>query len=342
MPSLVGQMTMQTAQNAIDTGMGMLLSNYNDRRQIKQQQKLQNMQIAGSKELTDYNVSKQMEIWKNTNYSAQAEELEKAGLNRGLLYGMGGGGGQSSSINTGSVNSGQAPSGGREIQDIIGIDLLGAKTAAEIQVMQSQAKKNIADANATSGTQTEESQTRIKSLTQGIQNQLAQEALTKAETRLKVIEGKVQGDTIEDRIEYIQWNTQLALNALYQAENETFIKKATRDDIIDTIKREAIAASLRNILIKAESQKVGAITKNVKQDTLNKEEEFWLTREQRTKLANDIMLGWDSLTNEQRKARIQEVMQQFKEETYWTDKLTGIIEQAVDGVMKRTPGRNPK
>ena len=31
-------------------------------------------------------------MWKDTNYSAQMEELKKAGLNPGLLYGMSGGG----------------------------------------------------------------------------------------------------------------------------------------------------------------------------------------------------------------------------------------------------------
>jgi len=53
----------------------------------------------------------------------QMAELEKAGLNPALLYGMGGGGGQSTSVNTGSVSGGSAPTGGREVQDMISMGL---------------------------------------------------------------------------------------------------------------------------------------------------------------------------------------------------------------------------
>ena len=51
--------------------MGLLLEGHNDRRQLRQQEKLQNLEIKGSKELTDYNAAKQLEMWKATNYPAQ-------------------------------------------------------------------------------------------------------------------------------------------------------------------------------------------------------------------------------------------------------------------------------
>lgn len=62
-----------------------------DRRQIKQQEKLQAMSIKGSKELTDYQKQKDLEMWKATNWGAQMEEAEKAGLSTAYLYGKGGG-----------------------------------------------------------------------------------------------------------------------------------------------------------------------------------------------------------------------------------------------------------
>jgi len=72
-----------------------------DRRQIEQQTKLQELGIKGSKELTDYNKAKELQMWKDTNWSAQMEEAEKAGLSTAYLYGKGGG-------TTGTVGSGGA------------------------------------------------------------------------------------------------------------------------------------------------------------------------------------------------------------------------------------------
>ena len=92
--------------------MGLLLEGHNDRRQLRQQEKLQNLEIRGSKELTDYNAAKQLEMWKATNYPAQVEQMKLAGLNPALAYGMGGGGGVTSNVATGKTSGGQAPSGG--------------------------------------------------------------------------------------------------------------------------------------------------------------------------------------------------------------------------------------
>ena len=97
MPTFAAELGMQAASQAasglIGTGMGLLLEGHNDRRQLRQQEKLQNLEIKGSKELTDYNAAKQLEMWKATNYPAQVEQMKLAGLNPALAYGMGGGGG---------------------------------------------------------------------------------------------------------------------------------------------------------------------------------------------------------------------------------------------------------
>ena len=72
MPTFAAGLGMQAASQAasglIGTGLGLLLEGHNDRRQLRQQEKLQNLEIKGSKELTDYNAAKQLEMWKATNY----------------------------------------------------------------------------------------------------------------------------------------------------------------------------------------------------------------------------------------------------------------------------------
>lgn len=111
--------------------LGMAFQGANDRRQIRQQQKLQDMQIAGSKALTDYNYAKQLQMWKDTNYSAQMDELKKAGLNPALLYGMSGGGGVTSGSGGGSVSGANAPVGGGEIG-------MGIQMAMQSKLMKAQ------------------------------------------------------------------------------------------------------------------------------------------------------------------------------------------------------------
>lgn len=99
------------ANNIVGQAMGLALEGHEDKRQLKQQGKLQKLQIQGSKELTDYNMMKQLEMWKNTSYPAQIELMKEAGLNPGLMYGMGGGGGQTTGSANGNVSGAAAPSG---------------------------------------------------------------------------------------------------------------------------------------------------------------------------------------------------------------------------------------
>ena len=69
-------------------------------------------QVKAQKQLTDYNAQKQLEMWEKTGYGSQKEQLERAGMNAALMYGMGGGGGQTNSVNAGSVSGGGGYRGG--------------------------------------------------------------------------------------------------------------------------------------------------------------------------------------------------------------------------------------
>lgn len=131
--------------------LGMVTAGAQDRRQIKQQQKLTDIQVKAQKDLTDYSNQKQLEMWHNTSYGAQREELEKAGLNPALMYGMGGGGG----VTTGaggatSAGSGTASTGAANQEAQTGMALMIAQTAA----LTAQAKKTNAEAEKIEGVDT--------------------------------------------------------------------------------------------------------------------------------------------------------------------------------------------
>lgn len=121
------------ADSAIGAGMGLLLANYNDKRQLKQQGKLQELQMRGSKEMMDYQQAQSYDMWQKTNYKAQMEQLKKAGLNPALMYGMGGGGGGTMSSGNAQVSGGNAAAGGGEVQAMMGLQLQNKMMQAQIE-----------------------------------------------------------------------------------------------------------------------------------------------------------------------------------------------------------------
>ena len=75
----IGQAALGMATGLASQGMGLgMQQGYNSW--------AMNEQVKYAKELTDYNYAKQLQMWKDTNYSAQTEQMRKAGLNIGLMY----------------------------------------------------------------------------------------------------------------------------------------------------------------------------------------------------------------------------------------------------------------
>ena len=118
-----------------------------DSKQYDQQKRLQQLQIAGQKELANYSQRLQREMYDytydKTKASAQVKNLEEAGLNTALMYGMGGAGGatgQTGSASAGSVSGASASdSASREQAKVAqqGMALQMAKLESEIKVNES-------------------------------------------------------------------------------------------------------------------------------------------------------------------------------------------------------------
>lgn len=128
-------------------GMGML----NDNREYTQNVRNQKLQIKGQKEMADYNLQKQMELWEATGYGAQRMQMEKAGLNPGLMYGMGGGGGQTAAANSGSVGAGSNAGKGMEIGQAMELALMKAQK----ENIEADTKNKLTDAGFTGGVKTD-------------------------------------------------------------------------------------------------------------------------------------------------------------------------------------------
>lgn len=299
MPDILGMVnrglnTVNTAGQILGIG-----QRKQDERQIKQQQKLQNQQIEGNKQMLEAQRQKEMQMWKDTNYSAQTEELKKAGLNPALLYGKGGAGGTTVG-GTGMGVSGAQAANSAATQtantQTTGMALQLGMMQAQINLMEAQANKANVEADKTAGVDTQEAQTRIASLTQGIENAKQQELLTKVQTRLAGIQEIEQTQTLENRIDRIEYETSRAAAELEQALNEAYISSNTRQEKITIFQQEAIAGVLNNILTQTQTD---ATKSNIQ-----------VNKAQIQKMAQDIQIAWAQLGRQDTGLAIQK----FKEE----------------------------
>ncbi len=211
--------------------------------QYGHQKGLNSQQVANQKMLNEQGKKLQMEMWKETNYPAQMKMMEEAGLNPALMYGMSGGGGTTAgsqgggsasagsasggSASGGSASAGSAAGGGAsmghktmDMSQIVG----AAKAAAEIKLLNSQTKKNEAEAEKTSGIDTKEGEGRLAKLIQETANEKLKAKLIEYET---TTEGQKSGLVMQQAIKTAEEVDRLS------RENE--IGDATKDKIIEGI-----------------------------------------------------------------------------------------------------------
>lgn len=125
----------------------------------EEQAQLRQAQI--NKEQAKYSQGLAMEYWDYTNWENQVDHLKKAGLNPALMYAKGGTGGQTGGGQAQGV--GLSPSNQEAVKaQQIGMALQLAQLKSQIEVNESVAKKNTAEAEKTAGVDTEAAKMGIK------------------------------------------------------------------------------------------------------------------------------------------------------------------------------------
>ena len=142
---------MQTAGSALGGVLGMAMGGMSADANYHDQKKLMNLQLSNQKELNEYNQQLAMKFWEDTNYNAQREQMEKAGLNVGLMYGGQGQGGQ-------TMNLGGNASGG-SIEGRNGLSGMGMQIGADVALKIAQTKNIQAHTKKIEGVDTEEART---------------------------------------------------------------------------------------------------------------------------------------------------------------------------------------
>lgn len=273
MPINILEGAINAATQIGQAGMGMLLGRmgegHNDRRQLEQQRKLAeqqaDIQLRAGQAMGDYNYRKQLEMWEATNYDAQRKQIEKAGLNPGLLYGMKGGGGVStgSIAGMGAVSGGNAAVGGPEAQAGMGMALQAQMMQAQIKLMEAQAGKTEVETTKIAGVDTTQVQTQTESLTQGIENQKAAKIMMGVETQLKEIAAEVNGRSVEATIRYIDAHAGEMMRQEEIARFNANIAEDTWRTKVDIIRTELTGMIIRNAAMEAGIKLTEAQTKQI-------------------------------------------------------------------------------
>lgn len=312
-------------QNLIDTAgggiLGIALGGLNDRRQVRQAERLQALQIAGQKEMTDYQMMKQLQMWKDTNYSAQVAELDKAGLNSALLYGMKGGGGATTGSPGGSVTGQQAPAGGREIQEMMQMNIQMRLLKAQEENIKADTELKKTDAAFKSGVQTEQTKEQTELLAQELINKREDFQIKRLQQTMMNIENFEKQATQEDRLDYIEYQTKIAMKQLALIANQLQITDATIQDQITRIHAEAIGAGLQNELTRAQTGKTKSdIEVNQKQISM------WI---------QSNMREWDKMSQTNKEIAVKQLLSEYTTDP--VNDATKNISNLIDNIFFLAP-----
>lgn len=121
-----------------------------NKEQLEQQQKLTEMQEGSNRRLMNESFALQKEMYDHSYDKnkplQQMKNLQEAGLNPALMYGLGGQGGTTGGAGTSNVGGGQAANAAEMRQAEEGMAMQKARLISELKVNDSIAEKNKADA----------------------------------------------------------------------------------------------------------------------------------------------------------------------------------------------------
>lgn len=301
---------------------GLALEGHNDERQRKQQQELTDIQIKGQKNLNEHQKALDFDMWNKTNAAAQVKHLKDAGLNVGLMYGGSGAGGATTGGGSGGgVTGGSAPAGGREIMDM-------AMLKAQMDNIKADTEKKKVEAGKIGGVDTDLGKTQIASLTQGIENAKAQEALTRVQTSIGELDMKLKDLSMDDALDLIAHTARKADSEANIAFNEAYVSGETRDTKVNIMRAELIGTTLRNILTKAQTQATNAQTEATKKS-------IEVSDAQIKQMSESIAQGWAGLGQGESKIAIDKFKEEVKANYPSIMNTAGrLLDSTVDGIFR--------
>jgi len=299
----------QAVSGGIAMGMQRLGSRYDRRMNKKLQMQQMGIQMAGEREMMNYQQDKELEML-DKSPEATKQGLIKAGLNPALMYGEGGAGGSTIGHGGGGANVSTAPyvetSGKGHGMDMGSI--------AQIALLDAQRRNIEAD--------TKLKETNVPKVEAETSNVKAQEALTWVQREIEQVKATVQRNTVNEQVEAMQNVVQEGIQKIQTAQLQNKITESTLQDQISKIKAEAIGALLQNANTQAKTN---------------------LTETEANAIATKLTQGWVQLSIEDRKVRVEEFKSelQAKYPGLW-NVIGGQLNNVTAGILELTTGEKQK
>lgn len=316
--------------------MGSIFGLNNSSEQMSNQKELMKLQHKYNEESADYAQGRAYDMWLKTNYPAQVEQMEKAGLNPALMYGMGAGSGGTVS---GAQGQGTSQPTDRSVEmkmrgQEMGLQL--ANLASQIKLNESQANKNNAEADKTAGVDTKLAENTIDNLISQTKNEKDRNVLIWADKRLKEATAEMQEASAKlasGQNEKVGYEIKLITKGLDKMEAEmkglsldNELKEKTMKSKIEEAEM-SVKALMNSILvgnsqIRLNNQEAEAITDKVMQDWQSVAQQWTklqqsgqsieIDRErmenEAKKILNDIAISGKKLTLEQQQQLLDVVL----------------------------------
>ncbi|AXH75534.1 MAG: hypothetical protein [Microviridae sp.] len=306
----------------LNTGLGIALEKHEDKRQINQQQKLQNMQITGQKEMGEFNQGIALDTWDKTNYEAQRKHMEAAGLNVGLMYGGAGASGTTQS-NAGSVSGGSAAQQSGEVGMALQMGMQRQMQEAQIELMKAQGQKTQAETAKLQGVDTAQTEATTANIKQTTANAAIQAEILEYDKQLKQIETNLNSQTVDEKITQIKTANQKLEGEAEQAKNAGKLSTEGYQETMKQLKQTTGEQALRMGAIKTGIQATDQQIKNVAQQMM-------LQIETNRREWQKIGLSQGDQQLKVRELTIRQLEQEFKTSTpekikQWVDIFTEIV-----------------
>ena len=240
----------QAGGAAIGAGLGLLTTYLGNGMQLSQNQQLLNQQTAYNENLSNYNLGLQEKLWNDTNYPAQVQQMNDAGINPAMMFAKGMSAGGTTMANT--VATSQPAVQQNPALNIESMMSAGQRAAAQAAMT----NKTVADiSNVNANTQLQSDQDVV------VKNQ---QVITKAEAEIK-------DSTIQDSVQIVRASLQSIINDNVISVAKGYVDKLTADTRVAQAKQDLLNAGVQNILMNSQ---IG-LTNAEKQETLAAINQRW-------------------------------------------------------------------